>query len=88
MAMLDIPVAVIVFGGLGHPEFASELLERAALIDDAFPELEFARTAWRKRARLIEAAFPVLENAPAGESRLNDPVLDHVEAGLGCQGPE
>ena len=88
VAMLDVPVAVVVLGGLRHPEFAGELLERAALVNDALPEREFPGAAGRERARLVEAALAVLENAAAGESGLNDAVLDHVEAGLGGEGPE
>ena len=48
MAVLDIPVAVVVLGGLGHPEFAGELLERSTLVNDALSELEFPGAAGRK----------------------------------------
>src|SRR4029077_7900087 len=65
-----------------------QLLEGAALVNDALPELVFPRTTGREGAGLIEAALAVLEDAAAGEAALNDAVLDHVEAGFGCQGPE
>ena len=57
-------------------------------MNDALSELEFPRTAWRERARLIEPTFAVLKDAATSKARLNDPVLDHVEAGLGREGPE